>query len=234
MLVYKNSQPLISIHLPKCGGSSLKYALDKWFTKDLYFHYFDEENNKLPERIKQYNTGFFGMLGRGVCIHGHFNKDRGFSVKDYYPDAKQFITFLRDPLEIYISNYFFVNQKELYRDGERYHIKKNLNEYIKNVTQEGVSWYMRHLPGDVKEDNVSEYLSSKFVFVGVMEQYQKSLDILADELGKQRIKIPKYNETERENYEIDEDTVEEFRRVFSLDYNIYKSATRYINSKKTD
>jgi len=42
----------------------------------------------------------------GDCVHGHFNLGKGFGLIEYYPDADQVITVLRDPLEAALSHYF--------------------------------------------------------------------------------------------------------------------------------
>ncbi len=96
MKKYNNEKPLISIHIPKCGGSSFKEVLQKWFIGGFYSHYFNEKSNKMPQKY---------VLSAGICVHGHFNKARGFGIKDYYPEVDQFITFLRDPFEITTSDY---------------------------------------------------------------------------------------------------------------------------------
>ena len=111
MKAYDPSDLLISIHLPKCGGSSLKAALKRWFGKKLYYHYYDEEKNATPSRLLSYRIRLSSMMSDGYCVHGHFNKYRGFGIRDYYPNSNQFISFLRDPLEIHLSNYYFLTRK---------------------------------------------------------------------------------------------------------------------------
>jgi hypothetical protein len=101
MRKYITEKPLFSIHIPKTAGTSFQKILKCWFGDDLYLHYFDEKNNKMPEKY---------ILKSGLCIHGHFNKKRGFGVFDYYPEADQFITIIRDPLELHLSNFFFVKK----------------------------------------------------------------------------------------------------------------------------
>ena len=230
MKAYDPSDLLISIHLPKCGGSSLKAALKRWFGKKLYYHYYDEEKNAPPSRLLSYRIRLSSMMSGGYCVHGHFNKYRGFGISDYYPNSNQFISFLRDPLEIHLSNYYFVNKKVLYRDGERYHLNMDVNKYIEDVIENASSWYMAHFPDDADDVPVSEYIESRFVFLGVMEDYQKSLDVLAGVLDKPKFEIPKYNVTERDPHDLDKALVSRFKEVFELDYKIYDYAKSYIDS----
>jgi len=99
MLNYKFSKTLISIHIPKTGGTSFKDVLYTWFGKNLFFHYYNEREGIMPVKYE---------LLPGICIHGHFNRKRNFGVQDYYPEATQFITILRDRLcmQIYFKRNF--------------------------------------------------------------------------------------------------------------------------------
>lgn len=93
--------PLISIHIPKCAGSSFSNVLEKWLGQKFYKHYFNEESNKMPPKY---------VLRPGLCIHGHFNKERKFGIKGCYSEVDQFVTILRNPFEIAISDYFYAKR----------------------------------------------------------------------------------------------------------------------------
>ena len=101
---YNRNETLISIHIPKTGGTSLRKILRKWFGEKLFLHYFNEKDCSMPVKYE---------FASGICIHGHFNSRRGFGINDYYPQATQFITFLRDPFDILISRFFYEKEKKL-------------------------------------------------------------------------------------------------------------------------
>lgn len=121
MIAYNPSQPLIGLHVPKCAGSSMKPVLRRWFGRQLYWHYFDERANRVPQRFQSGPVRRLvgSMLGRGFCIYGHFNRARGFGIEDYYPDARQFFTIVRDPLATALPRYFFAKRQasNRYRGG---------------------------------------------------------------------------------------------------------------------
>src|SRR5215207_10496370 len=98
---YNPEEPLVSIHVPKTAGMSVKACLEQWFGPKLFAHYPDEAASGAP--IKH-------VLGAGTCVHGHFNKHRGFGVLDYYPEIRQWITFLRDPFEQHVSLFFYLRK----------------------------------------------------------------------------------------------------------------------------
>lgn len=98
---YNSKEPLISLHIPKTGGTSLRTILLRWFPNGQFLEHYPN-NGLLPLRHDC----------RGpVCIHGHFNSTRGFGVAEYYPHASQFITFLRDPFNRICSLCFFLTRQ---------------------------------------------------------------------------------------------------------------------------
>lgn len=176
MRTYDKNEPLISIHIPKTGGTSLETVLCGWFGKQFFLHYYDEKNNKPPIRRD---------LPPGCCIHGHFNRARGFGVTDYYPRAQQFITFLRDPFEILVSRYYDVKRREVsgeaFRNGEPLHIGEDIGAYL-TAEIEKTDYHpniMDYMPEPVNERNYREFIREHFVCIGVMEHYCKSLERLA-------------------------------------------------------
>jgi hypothetical protein len=180
MKTYDKNKPLFSIHIPKAGGSSFQGILKKWFGPDVYFHYFNEIDNKMPEKYEPRS---------GICIHGHFNKKRDFGVQDYYPAASQFITFLRDPFEILISRYFFEKRRESinrsFRDGKALNLPGDINKYLdaeinKKDYHPNILDYM---PVEVTLNNYRDVFAEYFIYIGIMEDYQFSVDRLAAKLN---------------------------------------------------
>lgn len=165
MKQYNSDKPLISIHIPKCGGQSFRYILDQWFKENQYYHYYDELNKCLPKRIND-------NIRKNICIHGHFNKYRGFGINQYYPYVDQFITFLREPLEILVSNYFYLLTTSQETHGIQFDknisLEGFLNEQLKNNSE---SYYLTHFPDDINERNYKEKIEGNFIFLGIMEQF---------------------------------------------------------------
>ena len=103
MREYESREPLIFIHIPRCAGTSINSLLKKWFKENYFRHGFKKQSPWY--RINPYE------LRPGVCISGHFSSPRDRGVHQLYPEVNQFITFLRDPIEIVLSNYFFWKRK---------------------------------------------------------------------------------------------------------------------------
>ncbi len=217
MIPYDSSKTLISIHIPKCGGQSLTQVLKHWYGDNFFKHY-QPTGGPPPKKLP---------LRPEVCIHGHFQSTAGLGVKDYYPEAEQFITFLRDPLDIHISNYFFWKNKArpkqikhgLLKEGDP-HDYRDIHDFFRMRPKSHIYKYM---PCPVSKDNCRRIFKKKYVCIGFVEDMQKSIDRLADRLGFDPIQVNHINSSPR-----DEELPGEVRRNFiknnSLAFHIYHTA----------
>ncbi len=201
---YDPTEPLISLHVPKTAGTSLRLSLETWFPDGrLCLHYQDTTTLRVPEKHD----------ARGpICIHGHFEAARGYGVDDYYPDARQFIVFLRDPFERVVSLYSFIRKHQCARSsvGWRERLLKRKDAtgdfipfddwipFLENEKAAGRSIASpMFFPGAPDAEAVTRAMADKFVFVGITERYESSLDTLAMLLGKKRTTVHHVNRTRR-------------------------------------
>jgi hypothetical protein len=225
MKEYDPLKPLISIHIPKCAGGSIRRLLKEWFGENLYRHYFQQLNGPPPKH----------PLAPGICIHGHFNRAKGFGVMDYYPEADQFITILRDPLEIAISNYFFwkrtgrANQirRGTLRPGDE-HDYRDVTDFFRKRPR---SHILRFMPYEVTMDNYQDLFETHFVHVGVVEDLQTSVNVLALRLGFPTVEAARTNPSARDE-DVPEAVQAEFVENNPLAYAIYHYALRIYGVKE--
>lgn len=98
--IHDRAKALISLHIPRTAGNSFRNDLETWFGRgDLFLHY-RGDRGELPART---------TLRPGLCVHGHFNRVRGIDALDYYPDADQFVIFLRDPFDRFVSQWHYLH-----------------------------------------------------------------------------------------------------------------------------
>lgn len=221
---YEKEYPLISIHIPKAGGTSFTSVLRTWFGKRLYLHYFDPKHGTMPRKRNIKARFLKRRFQKGVCIHGHFNKMRGFGVQDYYPEVNQFITVLRNPLELALSNYYYLkwHGNFLHKKGTASDIVnkyKGVNEYLRDHN----SFILYHFPFELTIENYKELLEKYFIHIGVLEDIQVSTDTLAKKLGFPKVTIGWENRSERDE-KINEVVEEDFVRRHKLEFAIYDFA----------
>ena len=225
MREYDNRKPLLSIHLPKCGGTSFIKVLETWYAENLFLHYYNEKEGKPPAK---YN------LPPGSCVHGHFGGHRGIGADDYYPNIDQRIIIFRDPLEIAVSNYFFAKRRieadNNYRDGKRTQNKLlPIEEYLANEK----TFIFSFLPGGIQLTNYASILDSHFLFVGVMEQMESTMRCLSTVLGKEYVEIPHTNKSPR-SADVSEAAIQKFRSRNLLAFNVYEYAVNRLESLKSN
>ena len=179
MIPYDPNAALIGLHIPKTAGTSFRIVLDQWFPGDtLLLHYRTDET--LPRKH---------TLRGGVCVYGHFNAFRQFGVADYYPEASQFFCFLREPFARFISLWRYLAPYGDPSDAvafERWLILRG-EEQLAGANIHSFFWYF---PAHMQK---SSLLNEKFIFVGLFERLQQSVDSLAARLGKPTIEIPHVN-----------------------------------------
>ena len=187
MKTYDSNIPLISIHIPKCAGASFRRILKYWYKKNLYTHYYNEKLNIPPKKhnyaIKK--RGIFRKnITNNICIHGHFNWKRGYGVNDYYPNINQYVTMLRDPFEIHVSNYFYIKRlgENAYYNGELNEIIKNDYNFYTYTEKRSRSYLLHFFPPEITLSNFKDIIKKYYIYIGIVEDMKTSIDILAQKL----------------------------------------------------
>jgi len=219
MRPYDPDQPLIFTHIPKCAGTSFVRLLRNWFTNT--YHKLNQDETKdvlLPKVVTQDDRG--GWLPGVRCIHGHFNHGRGYGLPYYYPEVSQYITVLRDPFDIVVSMYFFAKARSI--SGRNFFRGKmvDIRDYYPSVeyyVRDYPYWLFDHLPQDINSRNYRQKLADRFVYIGVLEDMDRSIDLLAMALGKPSRALPRMNVS---NY--DEPVPTHLRQRFYDDYPLLK------------
>jgi len=215
MIQYEPGKPLISLHIPKCAGQSFRRVLEQWYGSRFYIHYF-QQYNALPPRHE---------LKPGICIHGHFNRTRGFGVMGYYPEVRQFITVLRDPLEAAISNYFFWKTKAREKQLKNRIIKAaDENDYqdiADFFTKRPKSGMLDFMPCELTPANYKEILETKFVWIGLVENLHADVNDLAGKLGFAQVLLERINASPRDE-ELSPLLRQAFIRANALEFEIYR------------
>lgn len=222
MLVYNPKEPVISIHIPKCGGISLKSVLEHWFGDKLYFHYYHHKRGEYPPKIKIKNF-ITGKLKSGICIHGHFENTADVGAKEYYPEIKQYFTFVREPLEMQISTFWYeynLSQKgKLYVNGNKITLNYDIDEYLETSKPYSHVFF----PEEMNAENYESMLNKYYIHIGLLENYQISLNILAEKLNRPKIDLYKLNNSDRIR-KPSETSVRKFKEKCLLEYKVFEYA----------
>jgi hypothetical protein len=210
-------------HVPKCGGSSVRDALESWFHVNDDYYNENTKSSSPPVDLKPTNSH--------NCISGHFGHN-GFFIDQRYPNIFEGLRarkryrvfmFLRDPLEMRCS---------LYRHALK--IGKSEHADLASAIMPFNNYYARII--HVDEENWKKKID-QYYFIGVADaELQISFDLLARMIGKSRVELPKINTTHEEyklsSKSLSELQIADFISANALDYKIFNYVKARIHRLK--
>jgi hypothetical protein len=221
MKAYSSNAILFSQHIPKTAGTSFTEVLKKWFYPGLHAHYVDHQTNTPPRKIHPVKKTLHYLGVYPLCIHGHFEEEHG--IFESYPNASQFITVIRDPLEMQVS-LFYDHQRRLKENGTLYwkgrQVKQEFGGDLDQWVEERPSYLLKFFPWKLTIENYQKVIQEHFIHIGITENLQTSVNIFAEKLGKKRTEISHKNESERSSSP-SESASRVFKEKHTLEYMLY-------------
>lgn len=213
---YNPNLPLIYIHVPKTAGVSVRNILEFWFPENSFAHYYNIRKMKLPKRVA---AEILCNRENPPIIYGHFNRDRGFGVEDYYPDIQQFMTILREPLEMHISRYHF--QKARVMQGRP--VPNDVLARLELHVLEAPLNMLSHFPRVITHENYKDIIEEYFIYIGLFGTLSRSLSRMAGKLERKMPDgiIPHLNKSHKTEY-LSNNLREAFRERWPLEYAVYE------------
>lgn len=222
MKPYDPHLPLIFIHVPKTAGASVRRVVMEWFDAGYLPHYYDERTGTPPERDARFDRH---SADAPVCVYGHFNRTRGFGVEHTYPDGRQFITILRDPFEMAVSQYYFIRKAGAgWKDQSRVPTD-GLLQHLETVAPN----MLNHFPRPVSAENYKDIIEEFFIDIGFTEMLVPSLARIAARLDLpfDPARLEHRNKTERDHQNL---AAQELRLMFRernrLEFDVYDYAMK--------
>ncbi len=221
----KNKNLIISIHIPKTGGTTFIEVLRRCAEEVLYLDYGPEgPATALFRRGKRLRAPFESIIedlellpGRSV-IHGHFKAKK---YSDRLPNAI-YATWLRDPVERIISNYLY---------WQRWHFPGN--ERWEQVTAQNMSleqFAQLDFARDLQQAFLSPFTVEEFDFIGITEEYGRSLELFR-RLFCPETQLDATTQNDNPNrqgmfYDLDRDVRKKIRLLNERDVHTYVDGVR--------
>lgn len=225
----KIKKKIFFIHIPKTAGISVRKIFESQYDKEEMFHI--SGGSAIPTKfhyevivniIKNIDNTIIPKIN---FISGHVPFE---SEVQKFENFK-FITFLRDPIQRVISDYFYVISTP---DNALFHIVKDLSlkEYVtRNMDLQIDNLQTRFLSGKItgeitkKELDQAKYnLTNHFAFFGLTEDMSNSVSFLSHIFKWKNIpQIPLANITKRAKHYTQED-VEVIKKFNEFDLELYE------------
>ncbi len=233
-------------HIPKTAGSSLNRIL-----AGRYSRRFATNRNLNPlKSAEEFRNLSEPERNRLKLIHGHAT----YLYESYYPEAYRF-TFLRDPVEQFLSQYYFIHRNEVhvshedilqlediegYLDYARQNFQDNLQTRVLSansswITREAHAWD-RDEEGNGAMFRAASARMDDFDLVLLTEEFDASLLILAKQLNwKQDPVYLRINVTQNRPKQSDlpPELIDKIRDLQKWDLELYEQAkARFEVSRK--
>ena len=217
---------IISIHLRKCAGTTFRDQLVATYGHKVLFDYGDEVGSSWPTSLdkrkiskEKVSCSIQNLKNTYSIIHGHFYKSKYDSING----NKKYITFLRHPVERLLSNYYYL---------KRSFDRSNPDSLIVNKLDFSLDEYIR----DKDSCNLqSEYLEATSLegldFVGITEQYNKSMEKLGSMLDVTfgSTSSRNVNPNKHQDYKINQITKKLILKYNEIDYELYRLGLEKLN-----
>lgn len=222
---------LISIHIPKTGGSTFQQLLQQHFA-DCYYGDYDDiviaginyrpriVRSKL-DRLRYCCHDKHTLIRFNVsCIHGHFLATK---YDRWFPGNRK-VTWLRDPLQRAISHYKYWQRSPSPKNPVYVDLMDRgfgFQDFVKEPRLQNLQ--TRYLDGT----DLDEY-----VFVGLTEEFDKSLGLfrrilgidLDPNVGSINMNPERENSATYELDQLDGALVEQFKELNREDFILYQKA----------
>ena len=165
---------MISVHVPKTGGTSFGLMLRQLFAEG-----FREDYDWTPDRpgwmvdgLEPYSDDELRTALRGIgCIHGHFSAAKYRRLQRVPGIQASFVTWVRDPVERAISTYHFLRGLETpmaqQPPWEREAKARCMRDFFEATE------YSR----DQQAQQLFGLELHEFAFIGITERYRASIDL---------------------------------------------------------
>lgn len=208
---------LVSIHIPKTAGTSFIHSLKKQYGYQKVVRIDINDNRTRINKIPVDNACVYKNT---EVIHGHFSIDL---LNNYLnlPPETPIITWLRDPVERVISNYYYLHKR---LSEELMEEKKGLNILAKMERS-----LLEYAQDERNRNRMSKFLKGidlkDFFFIGIVENYDNDIQELGKKLNWSTLEIVTHNKTGTGNKPlVDEQTKALIRSYNKKDQALYEQA----------
>jgi len=213
---------ILSLHVPKAAGNSLRELLHVEYGERFMGDYGDWSGFDTPEANARRAVRTAAMRARSAeleakydVIHGHFHADKYAGLFG----SEQFVAFFREPYQQALAHYYF-----LQRNPQRDHPEERIFHENRMTLLDYLSW-------DAFYDQQSQYLGAipleDFTMVGLSNQFARGLTLFnatfGSSLGPERF-VNVNTHRQNPDYEIELEAHKAVKKYRARDIELYRRA----------
>lgn len=236
----KNNYCLVFYHIPKTAGMTFTDVLEKQYGKKHSFHLRGAQKFEDMETYK--NMSKSEKMSIDV-ITGHLSH----IMETDIPKKVRYVTFLRDPLQQFISSYNYIKQtehnphhsavKDLDIDGYlKWQVDKKQDSNYARFLGDALPYFRREFgydpdmqkPKEAKEviEKAKKRLED-IEFVFITEEFDEALLVMQKKLKWK--KLPVYGarkNTSKGKQKLDKETIDKIKKIHRYDFELYDMAKK--------
>jgi len=222
----KSHEQIVFLHILKTAGQSVMQVLEENYEeKDRLFANRDQIAKISPEELQRYKI-----------IYGH----NLYNIHQLLRRKPQFFTFLRDPIERTLSHFNYLKRAKYLKLV----LSQTLEEFVTDprTRTQIVNYQTRWLasnslskPAEIGQEKLLETAVERmkeFAFVGVVEEFEKSIQTLCHVFNWQipkRLEKRNVSKNPTNIAEIPEQTLRSIKDATQLDREIYQFGCELLN-----
>lgn len=237
----ENTPFWLFMHIPKTAGSSFSESMQRLLPpyKNVQVDYADaslSHNDKLNLATKEFIDSHSKRPYRSAS--GHMPYDLIEKVAEAVPGTKT-VTFLRNPVSRVISDYRY--QRTPQHPPHKEFKKKfpTIESYIDSVeSQNKIARFIGGRGVDLNRVNLIERIDEKFSFVGLLEMYPLSYNVIFNLFGKggqfPNTHSRKTPDTADTKVDLTDKTIDAIKSTNKLDLDVFNHVSARLNKVKAE
>lgn len=223
----------IHLHMPKTAGTTLKGIMKK--------NYHPHKVVDLYDRFQTHNDVVKRLRGLDVNDVEWLNCHLSFGIHNYVSKEATYLTFLRNPVDRILSDYYFIKSSPkhaLYNELKEKSLKDFQNEEVhKNKQIKIILGRPLEQPVELKDlDQAKENINSHFCFIGITEMFTESVYLMKNLFNwshASHLKTANRNVTKNRPklHELDQVLKEEIVNHNEVDFALYEYMKQHLNEK---
>lgn len=192
-----NKLELLSFHIPKSAGTSFRNMLRDIYGPETVLRFDTPLRGGGKFRVEQQPFTGRALPNRVRVLHGHFSWPFVSDILELPPGIPK-ITWLRDPVDRVVSNYFYLAKRLreiLDEEGRGVNILTKMERSLTEYAQ-----------AEINQNRMSAFLEgldlTDFRFVGILEYMEEDLPAMAERMGWDIPKAYRHNATGKRKREI--------------------------------